>query len=158
MTETTPKPTPRWMRLLLVLSLGANLLVIGAFLGAKLSGGAPSGKAERGAHQMSLGPYGRALSKEDRAALRAAFSDRRPWFKQSRQQMREIGRELVAAMRMTPFDLAVVEQLLSKQSEMQSAFQAEGRGLLLERIEAMTPDQRAAFAEKLEKGLNKGRR
>ncbi len=160
MTEQPTKSRAPWKTILLVISLGLNLLVVGIVAGAFLSGGG-SGKggfSRVASHIMPLGPYGRALSKEDRAEVRRALEGRKSWFKKTRGDMREAGQDMVAAMRREPFQIEDVSMILGRQADVQSSFQAEGRRLLLERISAMSEDQRREFAQNLEEGLNRRRR
>lgn len=158
MSEKTAKSGRPWTRILLVVSLGLNLAVAGVFLGARLSDDPPRKSDARASQDMSIGPYGRALSQEGRTAMREAFAARRSEFRKSRQQMRALGRDLIIAMQSEPFDLSAVEDILTQQGALQSAFQMEGRSLLLEHIGTMTSEQRAAFADRLEKGLDRGKR
>lgn len=158
MSNDNAKSGNRGMRLLLAASLGVNLLVAGIFAGAHFSGKPERSGAQRDHRSLPLGPYGRAFSKEDRAELRKAFGGRKDWFAKSRSQMRAFGQEMVTAMRAEPFDAGAVEDILNRQGALQTQFQTEGRTLLVDRITAMTADQRAAFAEKLEKGLKRGKR
>lgn len=158
MSEEKPKPGPSKTRILLIVSLAANLLVAGVVAGAFFSGGPEKRGPGRGYSNLPLGPYGRAFSKEDRADLRAAFEARKPWFDKSRRQMRGFGKEMAAAMRAEPFDAAAITDILARQSAVWGEIQAEGQKLFVERVSAMTPDQRAAFADKLEKGMNRGKR
>ncbi|MDA8747638.1 periplasmic heavy metal sensor [Litoreibacter sp.] len=159
MSEDKAKSGRRWTRILLVISLGVNLLVLGMFAGAQFAGNPErSTGAKRGHSKLPIGPYGRAFSKEDRAELRKMFDARKPWFEQSRRQMRGFGQEMAEAVRSESFDAALISDILQRQSTVLSAFQAEGQNLLVDRITAMTPDQRAAFADRLEKGLKHGKR
>ena len=65
---SSPSPgAPRWMRVLLVLSLALNLLVAGLLIGDALTGGGP-GRGPRPA-EMALGPVAQALDPADRRAI-----------------------------------------------------------------------------------------
>lgn len=158
MSEEKSKSGSSKTRILLIVSLGVNLLVAGIVAGAFLSGGSEKRGATREHMNLPLGPYGRAFSKEDRAELRAAFEARRPWFEKSRRQMRGFGKEMAAAVRADPFEATVITDILARQSAVWGAFQAEGQKLFVERVSAMTPEQRSVFADKLEKGMNRGKR
>lgn len=157
-SEDKPKSRTSKTRILLIVSLAANLLVAGVIAGAYFSDGPEKRAAVRGHSSLPLGPYGRAFSKEDRADLRKAFEARKPWFDKSRRQMRGFGKEMATAMRADPFDAAEISDILARQSAVWSEIQAEGQKLFVERVRAMTPDQRAAFADKLEKGMSRGKR
>ena len=58
---------------------------------------------------------------------------------------------------MQTYDPAVVEQSLQKQLEFAVERQELGQRLLRERLAAMTPAERAAFADRLEEGLERMR-
>lgn len=149
-----------WTRIALVVSLGVNLLVVGAVAGALLSGGPdPRGTAERRAEKgLPIGPYGRAFSQQDRAELRRAFEARKPLFEQSRRDMRAVAGEIANIVRADPFDPAALKAAFGQQSTLQQAVRAEGQTLLIERLTNMSAAERQAFAEKLEAGLKRGRR
>ncbi len=158
MDTENPKKGNRWMRVLLVVSLGVNLLVAGMVAGAYFGGGSEKRSGANGLRNSWVGPYGRALSKEDRAEMRKSFEGRKPWFDERRGRMRGFGNEMANAVRAEPFDPAVVNDILQRQRSLQSAIQAEGQSMLVDRLTAMTAEQRAAFAENLEKGLRRGKR
>ncbi len=155
--KNTKKALP-WMRILLVASLAANLLIVGVVAGAMWSGGPKTVKRDPGGRGIVAGPYGRAFSKEDRAEIRRSFEERKPWFDETRRKMRGFGQEIATAVRVEPFDGDAIRAILVRQREIQNALQDEGQNLMLERVEAMTPEQRAAFADRLEKALRGGKR
>lgn len=154
--------TPRkrnWGRWLLTGSLALNLALVGAMVGAHFSDRKGSPKGEREIQSSFVGPYGRALSKEDRRAIRRALLTRAPSLKEKRGEMRRIVGELSEALRAEPFDPEAVNTILDKQREVQFRLQDTGREVLIERLTAMTPEARAAFADNLEKGMKRmGRR
>ncbi|MEM6594992.1 MAG: periplasmic heavy metal sensor [Pseudomonadota bacterium] len=156
MADTPPPASkPRnWLRLLLFASLSVNLLIAGAFIGSSFAG--KDRKGERNlAAQVPMGPYGRAFSKEDRQALRQSFEARRDTFRENRAQMRAYGEELAAAVRATPFDADAVRDILTQQRGLQLSMQEAGSDIMIERLEQMSPEARAAFAERLEKGIRR---
>lgn len=154
----TPKPGPgRWLKLALVLSLAANLLVVGLVAGVGLSRlhhrphpHPPGGEL------IDYGPYARALSPEGRERLRAAFRAKRPEFRVNREALRAGFRELLAALRATPYDPARVAAALRAQQGRVEAQTALVRGLLLEHLAGLSDAERAAFADRLEQVLRRG--
>jgi uncharacterized membrane protein len=146
-----------WARVLLVASLGLNLAVIGAFVGAHFADRGPRGEESFG-RGLLIGPYARAFSKEDRADLRRSFVARAGTLRDLRQQMRASGAEIAAALRATPFDAEAVRAALNTQRDVQIALQDEGQNILIEQLTAMTPQARARFADNLERGLKRGPR
>lgn len=158
----TPEPRSGlpWVRIVLFTSLALNLLVVGAFVGSRLSQDDPSRevRSERNQIGANIGPYGRALSKEDRRALGRAFVARAGEFRENRQQMRALGSQVVEALRAEPYDRDLVADLLTRQIAISQQVQTRAQNLLLDRIDEMTPETRAAFADNLEEMLRRGKK
>ncbi|MCB2094188.1 MAG: periplasmic heavy metal sensor [Rhodobacteraceae bacterium] len=137
----------KWTRLVLVVSLALNLLVAGIVVGGAMRHHwyGPQGPAR----DIGFGPFTQALSKEDRKALRGAFMAANPGFLDMRQDMRRDMNALIAALRAEPWDKDAAGAILAGQSHRMTEWMDIGREVLLERIAAMTPDERAAFADRL---------
>lgn len=155
----SPAPSPvaapgRWIRVALALSLALNLLVVGISVGAMLRGGpAPGGR------DFGLGPLSEALSREDRKALRAAFLHRHPDIRAERRAIRAQFDDLLAVLRADPFDPVALDAALEAIAQRNSDLLDTGRGLVAERLKAMDTEDRANFADRLERNLRKlGRR
>lgn len=155
MPDVEKKPrSSRRMRVVLILSLTFNLLVIGIVAGAVLGGGhrrPPVG-------DVSFGPYTEALSRDDRAALRDAFFDQEPGFREARARMETDFAALLTALRADPYDAAAVERLVAVQQQRAAERLELGRTLLVERIGAMDPEARNAFADRLEEAVRNPRK
>lgn len=163
MTDRDPiegKPGSPWMRIVLFTSLALNLLVLGAVVGSRFGEKEQLRKerVEVPGIGNAIGPYGRALSKEDRRALGREFVRNARELRSTRQEMRALGAQVVDALRAEPFDATPVRALLGQQIEVGQQLQRKGQSLLVERIEAMTPAARAEFADNLEKMLKRGPR
>ena len=159
--ETSPPPghaaapgsppavgAPRWMRVLLVLSLALNLLVAGFIVGDVLTDGG-RGRAPRPI-EMTLGPFARAMDAEDRRAILGSLRgnpDLRPL---SRDQRSAAFGEILFTLRAEPFDRTHAEAALSAQAERVQGLERAIQGALVDRLATMTPEQRAAFADRLE--------
>jgi len=144
--------SPRWMRVLLVLSLALNLLIVGVVAGAVASGktGGPR------AGDVSFGPYSAALSREDQRMLRRAIRQdgkRTDW-----AEARANFQTFLSVLRTEPLDEGEMRRLFQEQGEMARARQDIGKTALLERIVEMSPQDRAAFADRLEEVLRRGPR
>ena len=163
MTSDTPTPPPkprRWLVPALVLSAAANLLVIGIVAGAVLS---PDGPRKGGDEQRSLRgvlgePFFRALPPEDRRAMVRDILRNREQFSEGREALRERVEGFLSALRAETFDRAEVERLLGQQRNAALRRQNLGEQLLLDRLEAMTQAERAAYADELTKQLKGLRR
>jgi uncharacterized membrane protein len=152
-----PDPAPkanraRWLRRALFVSVAVNLLVIGAVAGLVLTHGPRDDHIVRADRGAGFGMYVRALSAEDRAALREAYRAGRA---EDGQGWRGAGRadqaDLLAALRAEPFDPGAVAAVFDRHIARMSAGMARGRALMLARIEAMAAPERAAFADRLER-------
>ncbi|WP_420584422.1 periplasmic heavy metal sensor [Ruegeria sp.] len=138
------KPKKRWVPVLLAVSLGLNLLVVGIALGTAY-------RVKGGDHAKAPPGFGsalyRALPKEDRKALRLELSDRHVRGGKTRAQDFAA---LQTVLRAEPFDPAAVQALLVQQArsmaELQGALQEEW----LARITTMTDAERLDYADRLQ--------
>jgi uncharacterized membrane protein len=143
--------TPGWVRALLIASLAANLAVAGIVAGAAWRGG------DRGApRDVGFGPFTEALSREDRALLRKEFLARSPDMRDMRRAMREDARAVLVALRAEPFDEAAFRRALSDHRSRIQDRVSLGETLLVDRVAGMTPEDRRAFADRLEDRLRRG--
>ena len=153
MTETPQKRrAPRWMRVLLVLSLAANLLIVGVVAGAVSSG-------KRGGSQssaLSFGPYTAALTSEDRRALRKAIREEGGRF--DRSAARANFQSFLDVLRTEPLDVAEMTRLFEAQGEMARTRDELGKDALLTRISEMSAEERAGFADRFEEAMRRGPR
>ena len=142
----TPVPrSPRWMRIVLGLSLAPNLVVVGIVGGALLRFGGPAGFLPP---SVSLGAaMYRELPKEERRAIVAETRK-----STSARPMRR-GKEaeaLAAALRAEPFDPAAVQQVLSGQVEARRDWHQSMQAAWLTRVTEMSAEDRRAYADRLE--------
>lgn len=156
MTDTPPPSAAapasgrRWTRVLLGVSLGLNLLILGLAVGEVLGDG-----PGRGGRDFGLGPLSEALSHADRKALRDAFLERHPEARADRRAVRAEFEALAAALRAQPYDAAAVDTALEAIARRGIDLLNTGRDLMAERLQAMSPEDRAAFADRLEQGLKR---
>lgn len=148
-TATPPTRAPRWMKIVLALSLALNLAVAGLALGAFLKDGPRRGMPR----DLSFGPFTEAFSADDRRALREAFRERVPSFREERAAARADFAALVAALRADPVDPAALTAALEAIETRTTARMALGRSLIEARLLAMTPAERRAYADRLDRGL-----
>ena len=140
----TPVPrSPRWMRIVLGLSLALNLVVVGIVGGALLRFGGPAGFLPP---SVSLGAaMYRELPKEERRAIVAETRK-----STSARPMRR-GKEaeaLAAALRAEPFDPAAVQQVLSGQVEARRDWHQSMQAAWLTRVTEMSAEDRRAYADR----------
>lgn len=148
--SATRQGAGRWTKVLLAVSLAVNLLIGGLAVGAMLG---PD--HNRGGRDFGLGPLSEALSREDRKALRGAFLERHPDAREDRRAARAEFDALLAALRAEPFDADVLDAALQAVAARNTALLETGRELVAGRVKAMDPAERAAFADRLEKGLRR---
>ncbi len=158
MAEMEPKPARapgRGIRIALAVSLAVNLAVAGVVGGTLLGGwGGPPNPMIR---DIGFGPFTAALSPQDRDALGRAFRDQAPDMRGMRREMRaEVG-QMLQALRADPFDKAALMTAIAAQDARGKARLELGQRLLAERLIAMSPAERAAFADRLEQAMTRGR-
>jgi len=139
-------------RILLVASLGLNLLIIGLVAGALLRGGPPDHRrpVDRSFGIVGLRSYMRGLDDQDRQALRVAIDENRDQIQAGRSVIRQHLEELAEALRAEPFDTKAVEQVLAAQRQAVTGNIKLGHSILMTRINLMTAAERQSFAERLE--------
>ncbi|MBV7409229.1 periplasmic heavy metal sensor [Maritimibacter sp. DP1N21-5] len=157
--STTRSGTPGWVKLLLAASLTLNLMVVGLVVGARLGDGPPGRdpgpRTPRERVDPALGPFGRALpdnyrerATEDMRSRAGTFADNRGMF------AAQLG-EMLTLLRAERFDEDAFRAALEAQSQMFETRSQIGRDVVSEQIAAMSPEERQAVAEKLEKGFGR---
>ncbi|MFD1911516.1 periplasmic heavy metal sensor [Halodurantibacterium flavum] len=144
---------PRWMQILLFLSLAVNLVGLGVLAGGVITRGGPGGPPPVVLRDISLGAYSEALSPEDRAALRSAFRQNVPALRDLRDQQRAEQARLLEALRAQPFSPDAVAAILETQRGRLLRATEIGHGALLARLTEMDNAARAGFADRLEEAL-----
>lgn len=149
MTDT-PARKRKWMPILLAVSLAVNLLVAGVVFGTALR--------FKGDHRASVPPgFGsalyRALPKSERHALRGELSSVRG--KGSLRRKEDFG-ALSQALRAVPFDAMTVQVLLEQQARETSQLQEALYMQWLAQVAAMSDDERASYADRLEEVVKRG--
>lgn len=147
--ETEPRHAPRWMKVLLGVSLALNFLVLGAVLGALAFG--ERRDVPRGGDRTSLSaPLMQALPQADQRALRRALLRDREALRGSRQEIRAARDEMIVALRQDPFDRSAFAAALETQLQSGQALFVAGQTALVEHLANMSATEREAYAERLE--------
>lgn len=157
MTDASPPPSaaPRtrgWVKILLAVSLAANLAVAGLAAGAFLRHGPPRDR------DIGLGPLAQAMTRDDWKAMRPAFLERHPDLKAGPAVLRGDFAALLAALRGEPFDPAALDGALEGIASRNADRLASARAVIADHLKAMTPAARAAYADRLERVLERGRK
>ncbi len=161
MTETTQaKPrTRRGIKIALGLSLAVNLLIFGAIGGAMLNG-RPDGPVRDRVdlvRTLGLGPLGRALEREDRTQIVARVGQDRAAVRAERTALLNATMAFVTAVESRPFDREATAAALAMQRDHVHGLQERGHGALLDQLERMSPEDRAGFAERLRRSIERHR-
>lgn len=158
--EIKTKKRGGWGRALLFVSLAANLLVVGVIAGAIIRhdrfDGPMDGHRPTALQDLGFGLYGRALSPSDRREITRTFQEHGPELIANRKQARDQVKTLLGALRADPFDLTSVRTIAAQQHSMLFERHALGQRILIGRIKAMNGQERAAFADRLERLLHRG--
>lgn len=149
---------PGWMKILLVVSLALNLLVAGVFLGAVLR----HDRDQKMGHDrtefsrdLSRTPFVAALDPGDRRDLARRLARSEGTLKENRAEIRDRFERLLAALRAEPFERAEVEELLEEQRKAGARRLKIGEDAILDRLAEMSPDARRAYADRLDRSLNR---
>jgi uncharacterized membrane protein len=153
--QPPPRAPGRGIRIALAVSLALNLAVAGVVAGTFLGGGGRSSNPT--VRDIGFGPFTAALSPQDREALGRAFREQAPDMRAMRREMRGELDRLLQALRADPFDEAALLEAIAAQDARGRARLELGQRLLAERLIAMTPPERGAFADRLERVMDRGR-
>ncbi|WP_323765440.1 periplasmic heavy metal sensor [Marinovum sp.] len=147
------------LRIVLFLSLAANLAIAGVVAGFVLTGG--PGKPPPRNPRDAVAPYTQALTRDDRRALgRQLFAEMRKEGTREdlRARARAEYREALEALRAEPFDPAGFAEVLARQNERAAERQQRGQDILVSHVAAMSPEDRAGFADRVAAALERGDR
>jgi len=146
--------TGGWRKWLLVGSLGLNLMVAGLVAGAMLGGG-PDGRPSR--LDLTVGPLTRAMAEEDRVALREQLRAQGAFDHRERVAMRADMSVMLGLVRAETFDAEAFRDVVLRQRARLANGQDRVLAVVVLQIESMSPEGRAAFADRLEDQLRRDR-
>jgi uncharacterized membrane protein len=155
MTDPTSAPDavrcPRWVKIVLATSLALNLLIAGAVVGFALR----EGPNRDGRSAMGYAtPYVAALPREARRGVfRAIRSDEALPRRSARRAQYA---EMMAALRADPFELDLVQAILTRQAQSVDRFQGVAQSAWLEAVQGMSAQERLTYAEEVEEVLSRG--
>ncbi|MCF6273017.1 MAG: periplasmic heavy metal sensor [Rhodobacteraceae bacterium] len=151
---TQKNPASRsWVKILLIVSLGVNLAIIGLVIGLSLKE-----KPRRSPPPDAVAFLSFALPKEHRDELRAQLLSRRDELRANRAALADMRRQMITALEAKPFEISAVEEILQRQRARFLALGELAHSALLERISLLTPEERAAYVVSLEKRGGRARR
>ncbi|HHL21151.1 MAG TPA: periplasmic heavy metal sensor [Aliiroseovarius sp.] len=158
-------PVRRWMQIALGVSLSLNLLVAGMFLGARLTPPPPPANTAKPAEpvrtdarllrDLGLGPFMNAFPPKARRQIARRIRAEAGTLNDGRRALVAELDEMLALMRADPFDAEALAQVIERQKQRLNARTDIGREIVLEAITEMTPEERRAFAGRLERSLRR---
>lgn len=151
--KTPAVPMRRGLRILLIASLAVNIAVAGLAIGAAFNwktGGPPR------AFEFGSGQLGRALAREDRRAIGEALRRDPNLRLPSRSDVRRVTAQMAGIIRSEPFERDALEAIMGDLQGRVANVRGATSEMIIDRVAAMTPDQRATFADALEQGSERG--
>jgi uncharacterized membrane protein len=145
------------MKILLVVSLALNLLVAGALIGAVARHDRDE-RRERSEvpREFMRSPFLGALEGEDRRAVGRELMRDEGSLRENRAELRARFERLLVAIRAEPFDRAAIEAILDEQRAAGARRLELAEAAVLDRLSAMSPEARAAYADRLDRSLRRG--
>ena len=154
MTETPKKPR-RWLYPVLFLSLALNLLIAGIVVGWLASPDGPRQPDFGSARGLVGEAFLRALPRDHRREFIKDVAHETPRIRESRDDLRARFQAFLTELRTEPYDPAAVAALLQEQRGVALSRQDIGERLLLIRLEEMSPEERAKYADALERSFRR---
>jgi uncharacterized membrane protein len=144
--------SPGWMKLLLILSLTANLLVIGVIAGYELRGEGRQGGTDR-----AVGWILEMVPEERRGMAEAHFAQVRTVIDTADGDRAQLMDGVVAAIRAEPYDPAAVQAAMAAYGASRSDRWEVLRERMASLLARLSPEERAAFADNFEERMNRWR-
>lgn len=164
MSENAPASSrrPRWMAIVLTLSLAFNLaiagLVVGAWLGREGAGRADRGAEARVERLLGRTPFVAALAPHERRAVLAELRERADPLARNRAELRQRLEAVLETLRAEELDRARLEALIAEQRMLGVRRMEMGEAVLIDRIAAMSLGERRAYADRLDRSIQRGPR
>ncbi len=141
-----PKNSGRLIKLLLLVSLGINLAIGGLAVGLWAFD-----KPKRPPSPDAVAFLTFALPQEHREALRRQLVSRRAELRSNRAAIRNLRLQMIEALQAEPFDITSIADMLERQRSRFLSLGELAHSALLERIDMLTPEERAIYVETLKK-------
>ncbi len=142
------------LKIAFIISLALNVMILGVIGGGLLNGKRP---APMGGYDVSLGEFGKALSRDDRAKIREDLRANPSFRLPPRGAREESVRAFISAMRAEPFDVGVIEDLFAAQRDRGASAMQAGQEALIKRLVEMDAQERNAFADRVEQIATRGK-
>jgi hypothetical protein len=136
----------RWWKVVLALSLAANLLVAGIAIGHRVRGGDMGRMGGNGYVQLVPRKFFAELPRERRRELMGVFRQDMDGLRGLREQADAASLRIADALEKQPFDAALVRQTVSDFATGGQSLAAKGSVIVSNLIEKLTPEERAQLA------------
>lgn len=143
----------RIMKIALVISVAFNLLILGVVVGALFHLRDGQGPRLRGLGPMT--PFVVALDDDLRDSVRAEL---RQGDGDDRTELRTRFASVIDVIRAEPFDSTRLEEVFARQRTAANESQQAGEAVLIQAIAGMGAAERTAYADKLQRWMDKSRR
>ena len=147
----------RWLGPALAVSVALNLAVVGGIAGAMLAHGPIRGGVAL-MRDPGLGPLGPAFSREDRAAMRASFAERRGTLRESLAADRADAAAMAQALRAEPFAPDAVAAIVARMRARAHGRIDAGLAAVERHLGTLDPAARRALADRIEVTLRRAAR
>jgi uncharacterized membrane protein len=131
-------------------------LLVGIFAGAAWRSGGKGNWRMVQSMESYGAPYVRALPRDERRALHRAIRSEHP--KSGREARKAVYQDMLAALRADPFDAGAVQAVLENQRDRVASVQAAAQTQWMATVQAMSAQERSAYADRLEEVLKRGPR
>jgi len=156
MTDTSIKKGKPWMKILLVISLGMNLAVVGLVIGAKISGHGPRGMSQ--ANGSGMRALMHALPNGKRADVRKYFHESRGKIRAKDNAMRVSLDNIAAVITAQPFDANALNEAFSVQRAHIVTITQNAQQAFVAIIASMTDKERAEYVDNMNEQRQKWRK
>lgn len=144
----------RRLRIALALSVALNLAVAGVVIGSMVT---HRGERPGPVRELGLGAFTEVMTRDQRASLRQIYKRQSPDFGTMRREMRAERAALLDTLRAQPFDPDAFGRALGEMNARHAGRLHHGELLLQEVIAGMAPDERLAFADRLQTYMTQSR-
>ena len=162
---TPPRPAAPWLKVALALSLAANLLIVGIFIGGALNQNrpgpnapqAPANTTARLLRELGLAPFIAAFPADIRRQMARDLRARAGPLRADREQLLSELEQILTLLRGAPFDATALSAVLEAQKQRLNRRAEIGRQVMVEAISGLTPAQRADLADRFEASIRRAR-
>lgn len=144
--DVNTKPTRSWMKYLLIVSLGLNLLVAGLAVGSYF---APHHHKSGFHGGMGMRMLVGSLPDEKRSQLRDHFKENRSTKRANGKTIQRSMDDILQAIAAQPFDAIALQAAFDAQKEQSKSIAKDAQNTFVAIISAMSNDERRAYVKNL---------